>query len=160
MSDATDVSSFARVAEITRKLYRQNNADAVMVTGAKEIGAQWKVSRCVVAMRKPGLHTTSVKSIARMWLNPASQRILEKIVTTVHDLAISRAGTITIADVQTAPDLAAIRDALAQLAVTSVLALALNDGTEHVGVLLLMESKPHAWGSNDVMVLKTITIRL
>jgi tetratricopeptide (TPR) repeat protein len=60
-SDAADVSSFARVAEITRKLYRQSNADAVMLTAAKEIGAQWKVSRCVVAMRKPGLHTTSVK---------------------------------------------------------------------------------------------------
>jgi len=24
------------------------------LTGAKEIGAQWKVSRCVIAMRKPG----------------------------------------------------------------------------------------------------------
>lgn len=157
LSDATDVSSFARVAEITRKLYKQNNADAVMVTGAKEIGAQWKVSRCVIAMRKPGLHTTSVKEYCADVVKPSEPRILEKIVTTVHDLAIGRAGTITIADVQTAPDLAAIRDALAQLAVTSVLALALNDGSEHVGLLLLMETKPHAWGSNDVMVLKTIT---
>jgi diguanylate cyclase (GGDEF)-like protein len=43
------------------------------------------------------------------------------------------------------------------LSVTSVLALALNDGSEHVGLLLLMDTKPHAWGSNDVMVLKTIT---
>src|SRR5580698_367012 len=60
-SEAADVSSFARVAEITRKLYRQSNADAVMLTAAKEIGAQWKVNRCLVAMRKPGLHTTSVK---------------------------------------------------------------------------------------------------
>ncbi len=60
-SAEADVSSFARVAEITRKLYRQSNADAVMLTAAKEIGAQWKVSRCMVAMRKPGLHTTSVK---------------------------------------------------------------------------------------------------
>jgi diguanylate cyclase (GGDEF)-like protein len=90
-------------------------------------------------------------------VKPSEPRILEKIVTTVHDLAISRGGTITIADVQAGTDLAAIRDALTQLAVTSVLALALNDGSEHVGLLLLMDSKPHAWGSNDVMVLKTIT---
>src|SRR5207245_255582 len=56
-----DVSHFTRVAEITRKLYRQSNADAVMTTSANELGAQWKVSRCIVAMRKPGLAPTAVK---------------------------------------------------------------------------------------------------
>jgi diguanylate cyclase (GGDEF)-like protein len=43
------------------------------------------------------------------------------------------------------------------MAVTSLLALPLSDGAEHVGILLLMDSKAHAWGSNDVMVLKTIS---
>jgi len=75
----------------------------------------------------------------------------------VHDLAINRGGTLTIADTQTGPDLQNIREALSQLAVTSLLALPLSDGAEHVGVLLLMDSKPHTWGSNDVMVLKTIS---
>ena len=156
-SDATDVSSFARVAEITRKLYRQSNADAVMLTAAKEIGSQWKVSRCVVAMRKPGLHTTSVKEYCGELGKPAEIRALEKIATTVHDLAINRGGTLTITDAQTNSELQAIREALTQLAVTSLLALPLSDGSEHVGLLLLMDSKPHAWGPNDVMVLKTIT---
>ncbi len=156
-SEAADVSSFARVAEITRKLYRQSNADAVMLTAAKEIGAQWKVNRCLVAMRKPGLHTTSVKEFYSETSKPGEARSLEKIATTVHDLAINRGGTLTIADTQTGPDLQNIREALSQLAVTSLLALPLSDGAEHVGVLLLMDSKPHAWGSNDVMVLKTIS---
>ena len=156
-SEAADVSSFARVAEITRKLYRQSNADAVMLTAAKEIGAQWKVSRCLVAMRKPGLHTTSVKEYCSETSKPGEARSLEKIATTVHDLAINRGGTLTIADTQTGPDLQNVREALSQLAVTSLLALPLSDGAEHVGVLLLMDSKPHAWGSNDVMVLKTIS---
>jgi diguanylate cyclase (GGDEF)-like protein len=156
-SEAADVSSFARVAEITRKLYRQSNADAVMLTAAKEIGAQWKVNRCLVAMRKPGLHTTSVKEYCSETSKPGEARSLEKIATTVHDLAINRGGTLTIADTQTGPDLQVIREALSQLAVTSLLALPLSDGAEHVGVLLLMDSKPHTWGSNDVMVLKTIS---
>jgi diguanylate cyclase (GGDEF)-like protein len=43
------------------------------------------------------------------------------------------------------------------LEVTSLLVLPLSDGSEHVGLLILMDSKPHAWGSNDVMVLKTIS---
>ena len=155
--EAADVSSFARVAEITRKLYRQGNADAVMLTAAKEIGAQWKVSRCVIAMRKPGLHTTSVKEHDSENSKPADPRGLEKIATTVHDLTIKHGGTLTIADTQASSDLLPIREALAQLAVTSLLALSLTDGAEHVGILLLMDSKQHAWGSNDVMVLKTIT---
>jgi diguanylate cyclase (GGDEF)-like protein len=155
--EAADVSSFARVAEITRKLYRQSNADAVMLTAAKEIGAQWKVSRCMVAMRKPGLHTTSVKEYCSENSRPGEARALEKIATTVHDLAINRGGTLTIADTQSAPELQAIREALSQLAATSLLALPLSDGTEHVGLLVLMDTKPRAWGSNDVMVLKTIS---
>ena len=156
-SEAADVSSFARVAEITRKLYRQSNADAVMLTAAKEIGAQWKVNRCLVAMRKPGLHTTSVKEYCSETSKPGEARSLEKIATTVHDLAINRGGTLTISDTQTGPDLQPVREALSQLAVTSLLALPLSDGAEHVGVLLLMDNKPHTWGSNDVMVLKTIS---
>jgi diguanylate cyclase (GGDEF)-like protein len=156
-SEAADVSSFARVAEITRKLYRQSNADAVMLTAAKEIGAQWKVNRCLVAMRKPGLHTTSVKEYCSETSKPGEARSLEKIATTVHDLAINRGGTLTISDTQAGPDLQPVREALSQLAATSLLALPLSDGAEHVGVLLLMDSKPHTWGSNDVMVLKTIS---
>jgi len=51
-NEGTDVSSLTKVAEITRKLYRQNNADAVMSTAVNEIGAQWKASRCIAATRK------------------------------------------------------------------------------------------------------------
>ena len=156
-NEAADVSSFARVAEITRKLYRQSNADAVMLTAAKEIGSQWKVTRCVVAMRKPGLHTTSVKEYCSELSKPGEPRALEKIATTVHDLAMNRGGTLTITDAQSSSDLQSVREGLVQLAVTSLLALPLSDGAEHVGLLILMDSKPHAWGSNDVMVLKTIS---
>jgi diguanylate cyclase (GGDEF)-like protein len=128
-----------------------------MLTAAKEIGSQWKVSRCVVAMRKPGLHTTSVKEYCTETSKPGEARALEKIATTVHDLAINRGGTLTIADAQSSSDLQAVREALSQMAVTSLLALPLSDGAEHVGLLLLMDSKARAWGSNDVMVLKTIS---
>ncbi|HEX8811512.1 MAG TPA: diguanylate cyclase, partial [Terracidiphilus sp.] len=156
-NEAADVSSFARVAEITRKLYRQSNADAVMLTAAKEIGSQWKVTRCVVAMRKPGLHTTSIKEYCSELSKPGEPRALEKIAATVHDLAINRGGTLTITDAQSSSDLQSVREALSQMAVTSLLALPLSDGAEHVGLLILMDGRPHAWGSNDVMVLKTIS---
>ncbi len=154
-SDAADVSSFTRVAEITRKLYRQSNADAVMSTTAKEIGVQWKVSRCVVAMRKPGLLATAIKEYCPDG-RPAEAAVLGKIVPTVHDLAISR-GTLAVADAQSAPELQNIREILVQLAIRSFLALPLSDGSEQVGVLLLFDSAARTWNSNDVMVLKTIS---
>jgi len=153
---AADVSGFARVADITRKLYRQSNADAVMSTAVNELGAQWKARRCVVAMHKPGLHTTSVKEYCSEGVRAADAHALEKIVASVHDLAISR-GTLTIDDTQTAPELENIREALAQLGIASLLALPLSDGSEQVGVLLLMHNTPRAWNPNDLVVLKTIS---
>ena len=60
-AESADVNSFTKVADITRKLYRQTNADAVMSTAVAEIGAQWKISRCIVATRKPGMVPSAVK---------------------------------------------------------------------------------------------------
>src|SRR3954467_12896265 len=47
---AADVRSFTRVAEITRKLYSQGTAPAVLSTAVKEIGAHWEATRCIAAM--------------------------------------------------------------------------------------------------------------
>src|SRR5207245_1538859 len=60
-AESADVNSFTKVAEITRKLYRQTNADAVMSTAVNEIGAQWKLTRCIIAMRKPGMAPSAIK---------------------------------------------------------------------------------------------------
>jgi len=153
---SADVSSFARVAEITRKLYRQSNADAVMTTAANEIGAQWKVSRCVVATCKPGLRPTSVMEYCGEGVNPSEAIALAKVIAAVQDLAIAGGGALTISNVQAAPELQGVREACQQLSAASLLALALTDGTEPVGVLLLMHNAPLPWNSNDVLVLKTI----
>jgi diguanylate cyclase (GGDEF)-like protein len=153
---AADLSSFARVAEITRKLYRQNNADAVMTTAVNEIGAQWKATRCVLAMRKPGLRPTSTKEFCGNSTKPADAGALEKILIAIHDLTVQRNGTVTSGNVQLAAELNGIRDALGQLNVASLLAVPLADGTEPVGILILMQSAPLAWNSNELVVLKTV----
>lgn len=151
-----DVGSFTRVAEITRKLYKQSNADAVLSTTVNEIGEQWKVSRCVAAMRKPGLKPTAVKEYCSGNAKLGNSAALEKVVAAAQDLVVSR-GTLTIADAQATPELKSVREALAELEVSSLLALPLTDGPDHVGVLLLMNSTPRGWNSSDVVVLKTIS---
>jgi diguanylate cyclase (GGDEF)-like protein len=148
-----DVNSFTRVSEITRKIYRQSNADAVMSTTVQEIGTGWKVSRCVMAMRKPGLPLTSIREYCAD--GKAGDAIaLGEVVAAVHDLAISR-GALTMTDA--VAELPGIREALASLTIGAVLALPLTDGTEHVGVLMLTQQTPRPWHSNDVVMLKSIS---
>jgi len=154
-SDA-NVSSFARVSEITRKLYRQSNADAVTTTAVKEIGEQWNLSRCVIAMRKPGLAATSTKEYCGNGSRPGDTGALARVVSTVHDLAINHGGALNVSNIQAADELLGIRDAFGQLDVNALLALPLTDGAEQVGVLLLMHNSVLTWNANDVEVLKTI----
>jgi diguanylate cyclase (GGDEF)-like protein len=155
-AEAADVSSFTRVAEITRKLYRQSNADAVMTTAVNEIGSQWKATRCVTAMRKPGLPPTAVKEYRGEQVKAGNASALARVVAAVQDLAISR-GALAVTDAAAAPELQSVREALAELNITSLLALPLADGADHVGVLFLAQDTPQGWHSNDIVVLKTIS---
>jgi diguanylate cyclase (GGDEF)-like protein len=144
------------VAEITRKLYRQSNADAVSATAVNEIGMQWKASRCVLAMRKPGLRPTSTKEFCGNGVQPADPAALEKVMLAVHEMTVQRGGTLSLGNVQMAPELQESRAALDQLGIISLLAVQLADGNEPVGILILAQSTPLAWNSNELLVLKTV----
>lgn len=151
-----DVNSFTKVAEITRKLYRQSNADAVMATAANEIGAQWKVSRCLVAMRKPGLPSTSAQQFCGQGCQPLDLPAFGKAIVELHDMAIAR-GTLVIADTQAAAELRNLSPLLAQVASVSLLALPMTDGQENVGLLLLLHNTRRTWDPSDAVVLKTVS---
>jgi diguanylate cyclase (GGDEF)-like protein len=154
-AEAADVSSFTRVAEISRKLYRQGNANAVLSTAVKEIGEQWKASRCVAALCKPGLPPSAVTEYCGESVKPAAPGALAKIAAAVQELAVSR-GSLSTTDALAAPELQAVRETVAELAISSLLVLPLCDGKDHVGLLLLVNSTPRGWHSSDVVVLKTI----
>ena len=154
-NESAEASSFARISDITRKLYRQGNADGVLSLAAEDICAQWKVTRCLAAMRKPGLMPSVIKEHAAEGAPPASNAALARVIATVHDLAVSK-GTLTLNQAQAAPELASIRDVLAELQIVSLLAIPLSDGPDHMGLLLLTQSTSRSWGANDLMVLKTI----
>ena len=155
-AESADVNSFTKVADITRKLYRQTNADAVMSTAVAEIGAQWKISRCIVATRKPGMVPSAVKEYLGEGVKAGDPQALSRLVTAVQDAAISE-GTLTLADAAAAPELEEIREVLVELGITSLLALPLSDGQDQVGVLLLTQNTPRGWHAADVVVLKTIS---
>ena len=153
--EQADVSSFTRVAEITRKLYHQNNANAVLATAANEIGGQWKVTRCVAAMRKPGLPPTALQEYHTDGTGSGESAALASVVTACQDLAVAR-GTISLPDTTSAAEVQPIRRALAELGVTSLLVLPLVDGEDHIGVLVFMQSSERNWHPSEIVVLKTL----
>ena len=154
-SDSAEINNFTRVSEITRKLYRQTNADTVLATAVDEIGTQWKVDRCVAAMRKPGLAATAVKEHHRQTLEAGNAAALDELIAVAQDLAI-QTGSLIVSNTKAAPEFDSVRASVAALSAASILAIALSDGTEQVGVLLLLNGKPQTWSTSDVMMLKTI----
>src|SRR5712692_895124 len=103
-AESADVNSFTKVAEITRKLYRQTNADAVMSTAVNEIGAQWKLNRCVVAMRKPGMAPSAVKEFSSEGVKRGEIKTLNQLVMVVQEIVVSL-GTLVVPHAATAPEL-------------------------------------------------------
>lgn len=154
-TEAADVSNLTRVSEITRKLYRQNNADAVMNAAVNEIGGEWKVSRCIVAMRKSGQAATATKEYCADGIKASDPAALAKVIAIAQDLAIQR-GTLTLTEALAAQELQPVREAAALMNIGSLLALPLSDGQDHVGVLVLTHNTTRGWRSSDIVVLKTL----
>jgi len=154
--DMGDVSSLTKVAEITRKLYHQGNAEGVLKTAVNEIGGQWRVARCIAALRKPGLSPSSVQEFHTEGMIPGSSSAMVSLVETVQDLAVAR-GTVTISNAANAPELLGVRPAIEELQIDSILALPLVEGNDHLGVLILAQNTPRNWSPGEVVVIKTLS---
>ncbi|MFZ3340997.1 MAG: diguanylate cyclase [Terriglobales bacterium] len=154
--EAADVSSLAKVAEITRKLYHQGNAEGVLKTAANEIGAQWRASRCIAALRKPGLPPSSVQEYHGEGLMPVSAAALATLVEAVQDLAVAR-GTVTIGDAANAPELLSVKAAIEESQIKSLMALPLAEGEDQIGVLILAQNANRTWQESEALVIRTLT---
>jgi len=158
--DAFEVSSLAKVAEITRKLYHQGSAEAVLKTAAYEIGSNWRTTRCIAALRKPGLPPSSVQDYHIDGLNPVSSVALVSLVETLHDLAVAR-GTVTIGDARNAPELVDLRTAVHELQIESLLAIPLTEGNDtnqdQIGVLILTQNASRTWQASEMLVIRTLS---
>jgi tetratricopeptide (TPR) repeat protein/GGDEF domain-containing protein len=152
---ASDVSGFARVPEITRKLNQQTTSEAVLSTTATEIGTQWNLGRCIVALRKPGSPTSAWKEFISGGNKLTGVDVLQPLVCGLHDLAVEK-GTLACPDIASTPELQPFTSQLSSLAAKSLLVQPLTDGNNHVGVLLLIDGAPRYWAPNDVLVFKMI----
>jgi diguanylate cyclase (GGDEF)-like protein len=153
-----EMRNVTRVAEITRKLYHQSTAAAVLTTAVNEIGGHWEVSRCVAAMRTPGSKPTAVQEFCSKGVKAGDSGAVKAVMCALQDLALSTSSgePVIIADAQKAAELQDVRSAIAELGTAAVMAFPLSNGEDSVGVLALLHNKPRAWPQTDAVVLKTL----
>jgi diguanylate cyclase (GGDEF)-like protein len=155
---AAEMRNLTRVAEITRKLYHQGTAPAVLTTAVNEIGGHWELSRCVAMMRTPGSAPTAMQEFCGRGAKEGNQAALREVMIALQDLSLSGAAgePINIADAQKGPELHSVRKAVSELGAAVVLAFPLSNGEDSVGVLALIHNKPRIWPHTDAVVLKTL----
>ncbi len=158
MDPAAEMRNVTRVAEITRKLYHQGTAPAVLTTAVNEIGGHWEVSRCVASMRTPGSAPTAVQEFCGKGVKEGNPAAIKLVMCALQDMALSATPgePIHIADAQKAAELKSVREFLVDLGTTAVLAFPLSNGEDSVGVLALLHNKPRVWPHTDSVVLKTL----
>jgi diguanylate cyclase (GGDEF)-like protein len=152
---AADVRSFTRVAEITRKLYHQGTAPAVLNTAVKEIGGHWEATRCIAAMGKAGLPPTAIDEYCAEGYKKTSGPALVELIGCLHQ-AVDGHEPLAITDPKSEP-LQSAKKAVAELNPASILAIPLSDGEETVGILILIHNRPRSWQPSDLVVLKTLS---
>src|SRR6202030_828683 len=81
---ATDVRSFTRVAEISRKLYHQGTAPAVLSTAVREIGTHWESTRCIAAMGKAGSFPTALEEFCAEGFKKAGASAIAELIACLH----------------------------------------------------------------------------
>jgi diguanylate cyclase (GGDEF)-like protein len=151
---AAEMRNVTRVAEITRKLYHQTTAPAVLTTAVNEIGGHWEISRCIALMRTPGSAPTAMQEFCGRGVKAGSSPVIREVMCALQDMLSEE--PVIIADAQKAPELKAAHKGLAELGTSTVLALPLSNGEDSVGVLALMHNKPRNWPHTDAVVLKTL----
>ncbi len=138
--------AFTRVAEISRKLYHQGTAPAVLNTAVREIATHWEASRCIAAMGKAGSSPTAVEEFCAEGLKKASAAAIAELVACLHK-AVDGHDPLAIEDAAKAVALQSARKAAVEMGAASVLAIPLSDGEEIVGMLVLVHNRPRAWAA-------------
>src|SRR3954447_10647580 len=150
-----DVRSFTKVAEITRKLYHQSTAPAVLSTAVKEIGSHWEATRCIAVMGKPGLPASAMDEFCVEGHKKAAISVVAQVVACLQT-GVEGHDPLIIQDAPKSQELAAVKKVVSDLNASTVLAIPLTDGEETVGMLVLVHNRARVWQPSDLVVLKTL----
>ena len=151
---AAEMRNVTRVAEITRKLYHQGTAQAVLTTAVNEIGAHWEVSRCIAMMRTRHSAPTAIQQFCGKGTKEGDHSALKQVMIALQDAGGDE--TLVVSDTGRSAELESVSQQLSDLQIASALVLPLSDGKDSVGVLTLLHNKSKSWAQADTVVLKTL----
>lgn len=152
---AAEVRSFTRVAEITRKLYHQGTAAAVLNTAVNELGAHWQASRCIAVTGKPGLPYSAMDQFCAEGKTKGGAAAIGELIAALQQV-VKASEPVVIQDAPKASGLEPAKQAVEQLGMSTILTIPLCDGEDMVGMLVLAHDGAHIWPQADRVVLKTI----
>jgi len=156
-ANESSIDNISRVTEITRNIYRQSNVKSVLFAAVNDIGRFWSASRCVAGLVTPGKPPSAAMEYCAPGIKQSEVTAIVKVLQTLQALCVKSNGSVSFPNALEAPELSSIQPILMNLNLHSVMAVSLQDGEEHVGVLILEQcGVPRQWQGSDHVVLRTI----
>ena len=156
-ANEASMDNISRVSEITRNIYRQSNVKSVLFAAVNDIGRYWNASRCVAGLVTPGKPPSAAMEYCAPGIKQSEVMAIVKLIQTMQALCVTNNGSVSYPNALEVPELISIRPILTTLNLHSMLAVALQDGDEYVGVLILEQcGVPRQWQGTDHVVLRTI----
>lgn len=152
--DGTSVDSFARVAEITRNIYRQASVKSVLFTAVNEIGRYFAASRCVAGLCTLGKPPSAALEYCAPGIKQSDVMAIVRLIGVSQQLAVK--GAVNLPNAANAIELEPAREHVQALTIESLLAVPLMDAGEQAGILILEQCQPRHWRQNEIEMLKTI----
>ncbi len=152
--EQTSVDSFARIAEITRSIYRQASVKSVLFTAVNEIGRHFDASRCVAGLCTLGKPPSAALEYCAPGVKQSDVMAIVKLIAVTQQLAVR--GVVNLPNARSAIELEAAQEYVQALTIESLLAVPLMDAGEQAGLLILEQCQPRQWRQNEIEVLKTI----
>ncbi|PSH03153.1 MAG: hypothetical protein CXZ00_13750 [Acidobacteria bacterium] len=145
-----------QAAEIGRLIARQNEPRSVLVTAVNQIGARCNYSRCLAALASPGKMPSLVVEYCSPDI-PKSERSAMVRLLALGQRLVSSEPVFQATDVQDSEPLSPIRQELARLNVNSLAILALMNGDQAMGVLVVQQCGAlRRWSADDIALLRSL----
>ena len=145
-----------RAAEVSRLIARQSDPRSVLVTAVNQIGARWQYSRCLAALATPGKPPSLVVEYCSQEV-PKSERAAMVRLLALSQRLTSIEPVFRASDVQLSEPLLPIRKELACLNVHSLVIMALLNGDQPIGLLIVQQcGERRRWSPEDVVLLQSM----
>ncbi len=148
------IDNFARVAEMTRNIYRQASVKSVLFTAVNEIGRYFSASRCVAGLCTLGKPPSAALEYCAPGVKQSDVMAIVKLIAVTQHLAVH--GVVNLPNAATAKEMEPAHEHVQALSIESLLAVPLIDAGEQAGILILEQCQPRQWRQNEIEVLKTV----